>query len=70
MLGRTVRDPLGIEGGGEAPGLGLLDLVHELPPAKTTRHVQVTDGETGVELDGYEIHHGATIAGPGARCRR
>ena len=30
MLGRTVRDPLGVEGGGEAAGLGLLDLVTEL----------------------------------------
>jgi adenosylcobyric acid synthase len=64
MLGRAVRDPLGIEGGGEAPGLGLLDLVTELQPGKTTRLVRVRDSETGAELDGYEIHHGATTAGP------
>ena len=63
MLGRTVRDPLGIEGGGEAPGLGLLDLVTELREVKTTRRVRVTDSETGAQLDGYEIHHGATTAG-------
>ena len=63
MLGRTVRDPLGIEGGGEAPGLGLLDLVTELRELKTTRLVRVTDDETGAQLDGYEIHHGATTAG-------
>jgi adenosylcobyric acid synthase len=66
ILGRTVRDPLGIEGGGEAAGLGLLDLVTELREAKTTRRVHVTDSETGAQLDGYEIHHGATTAGASA----
>jgi adenosylcobyric acid synthase len=66
MLGRTVRDPLGVEGGGEAPGLGLLDLETELQQGKTTRLVRVADGETGAQMDGYEIHHGATTAGPGA----
>jgi adenosylcobyric acid synthase len=66
MLGRAVRDPLGIEGGGEAAGLGLLDLVTELRYDKTTRRVRVADGETGARIDGYEIHHGATVAGPAA----
>ena len=66
MLGTAVRDPHGIEGGGEAAGLGLLDLVTEMAPEKTTRLVRVTDDESGAELDGYEIHHGATTAGPGA----
>ena len=66
MLGRIVRDPLGIEGGGEAPGLGLLDLATELRAGKTTRLVRVADSETGAEADGYEIHHGATAAGPSA----
>jgi adenosylcobyric acid synthase len=63
MLGRTVRDPHGVEGGGEAAGLGLLDLVTELQAGKTTRRVRVADSETGAALDGYEIHHGATAAG-------
>jgi adenosylcobyric acid synthase len=63
MLGRAVRDPLAVEGGGEAPGLGLLDLVTELQAGKTTRRVRVSDDETGAQLDGYEIHHGATVAG-------
>jgi adenosylcobyric acid synthase len=66
MLGRSVRDPGGIEGGGESNGLGLLDLVTELREGKTTRLVRVADRETGAELDGYEIHHGATAAGPAA----
>jgi adenosylcobyric acid synthase len=63
ILGRTVRDPLGIEGGGEAPGLGLIDLVTELREDKTTRLVRLGDSETGAQLDGYEIHHGETAAG-------
>jgi adenosylcobyric acid synthase len=67
MLGRSVRDPHGVEGGGEAPGLGLLDLATELREDKTTRRVRVRDDETGAWLDGYEIHHGATAAGPGVR---
>ena len=53
----------GVEGGGEAHGLGLLDLVTELRAGKTTRRVRVADSETGAQLDGYEIHHGATVAG-------
>ena len=61
-----MRDPHGVEGGGEAPGLGLLDLVTELQEGKTTQLVRVTDSETGAQLDGYEIHHGATAAGPTA----
>jgi adenosylcobyric acid synthase len=66
MLGRAVRDPHGIEGGGEAAGLGLLDLVTELQAGKTTRLVEVGDSETGAQMEGYEIHHGATAAGPAA----
>jgi adenosylcobyric acid synthase len=66
MLGRTVRDPHGVEGGGEAAGLGLLDLVTELQAGKTTRRVALTDSESGGQLDGYEIHHGATTAGVSA----
>jgi adenosylcobyric acid synthase len=66
MLGRAVRDPHGVEGGGEAPGLGLIDLVTELQRGKTTRLVRVADSETGAQLAGYEIHHGATTAGASA----
>ncbi|MBB6098292.1 adenosylcobyric acid synthase [Deinobacterium chartae] len=64
MLGRVVRDPHGLEGG-DAEGLGLLDLETELAPAKTTawREVRL---EGGARVRGYEIHHGETRAGPGA----
>jgi adenosylcobyric acid synthase len=34
-----------------------------LQAGKTTRLVQVADSETGARMDGYEIHHGTTIAG-------
>ncbi|WP_041230855.1 cobyric acid synthase [Deinococcus peraridilitoris] len=64
MLGRTLRDPHGIEGGGEASGLGLLDLETTLEPEKITREVALKDAETGSVLRGYEIHHGRTVAGP------
>ncbi|HWI42048.1 MAG TPA: cobyric acid synthase [Nocardioides sp.] len=60
MLGRVVRDPLGVEGapGAEAPGLGLLDLETEFSAEKRL---------VVHEPAGYEIHHGritgATQAG-------
>ena len=66
MLGRALRDPHGVEGGGEAAGLGLLDVETTLEPDKTTRLASLTDPETGARLGGYEIHHGRTRAGPGA----
>jgi len=65
MLGRTIRDPHGVEGGGEVPGLGLLDVETTLAPDKITREITVRDEETGTELHGYEIHHGRTTAAPG-----
>ena len=64
MLGRTVRDPLGLEGGvREAPGLGLLDVETEMAPEKTVRNSSALSTEYGVALSGYEIHLGVT-SGP------
>ena len=70
MLGHSVGDPEGIEGGGHAPGqsapgLGLLDLNTVMAPSKTTRQTTLLDPETGARLQGYEIHHGVTEAGQG-----
>ncbi|CAM3434806.1 cobyric acid synthase [Deinococcus deserti] len=67
MLGRRVHDPHGVEGGGEASGLGLLDLETEFAFDKTTRLTHLTDAETGLALEGYEIHHGQTRSGPGVQ---
>ncbi|MFC3833589.1 MULTISPECIES: cobyric acid synthase [Deinococcus] len=67
MLGVSIRDPHGVEGGGaEVPGLGLLDLHTDFAPDKTTVQTTFTDPETGFTLSGYEIHHGRTVTGPGA----
>ncbi|WP_345466659.1 cobyric acid synthase [Deinococcus carri] len=67
MLGQTLTDRHGIEGGGEVPGLGLLDLQTEFAVDKTTRLTTFTDVETGLHLRGYEIHHGQTAAGSGVQ---
>ena len=75
MLGRSVADPLGLEGGGEVPGLGLLGVATELAEAKTTRQARgrwtATRGTlamlAGSEISGYEIHHGSTALDDGAQ---
>lgn len=67
MLGRTVRDPEGIEGPpGEEPGLGLLDVETEMGPLKVLSEVSGRDPASGTRVRGYEMHMGATT-GPGLR---
>ena len=57
MLGQTVDDPEGIEGGvSSLPGLGLLPIHTTITPEKTTR--QVTFLFEGHPCQGYEIHQG------------
>ncbi len=64
MLGKVVRDPLGLEGpAGTAPGLGLLDIETELTPDKTVREVAATHPASGAAGRAYEIHLGIS-AGP------
>lgn len=65
LLGQQICDPEGLEGG-DAAGLGLLDVVTTLVPAKTTAQRQVRVIGGGL-VRGYEIHHGATRAGEAAR---
>ncbi|TCU40035.1 cobyric acid synthase [Rhizobium azibense] len=68
MLGRVVRDPLGIEGASNAtPGLGLLDVETEMAPEKTVRNSLAVSVEHGVPLAGYQIHLGVTT---GPDCAR
>ena len=71
MLGEALIDPDGIDGNG--PGLGLLPLVTVFAPAKTVRRTQARFGGmaagpwaplAGVEVVGYEIHHGQTAQHP------
>ncbi len=65
MLGRAIRDPLGVEGDpGEAPGLGLLEIATELTGDKTLAPAEGEDVASGAAVRGYEMHVGAT-GGPG-----
>ncbi|MCH9669542.1 MAG: cobyric acid synthase [Actinomycetia bacterium] len=63
MLGRTVRDPEGVEGAaGGVEGLGLLDVETNIGAAKTLR---LSEGQwRGAPSAGYEIHHGRVTIGP------
>jgi adenosylcobyric acid synthase len=66
MLGRTIRDPAGIEGpAGLAEGLGLLDVETILTDEK---RLEPARGDAdGVPFSGYEMHMGVTS---GADCAR
>lgn len=65
MLGRSIADPLGIEGApGEIAGLGLLDVTTVLGTRKALREVAGT--ALGAELAGYEMHMGVTRRGDAA----
>ncbi|MBR0555534.1 cobyric acid synthase [Ciceribacter sp. L1K23] len=61
MLGRVVRDPLGIEGSNhEVAGLGFLDVETDMAPEKTVRNTVARSLEFDADLTGYEIHLGVT----------
>ena len=63
MLGRTLRDPDGIEGSpGEVEGLGLLDVETTLTGEKRLEPAAGTTADTA-PFTGYEMHMGAT-SGP------
>ncbi|MGR3433710.1 MAG: cobyric acid synthase [Shimia sp.] len=61
MLGRSIADPLGIEGPAvEVPGLGYLDVATEMRPEKRLALTQARAVPSGAEVSGYEIHLGVT----------
>jgi adenosylcobyric acid synthase len=68
ILGREVKDPHGIEGGGQESGLGLLPIYTILNPDKVTQQTKfylIKPTLFGqriqvVKAEGYEIHVGAT----------
>jgi adenosylcobyric acid synthase len=60
MLGRELRDPMGLESG-DIAGLGLLDVSTTLAADKITRQRSIAWGDGSI--DGYEIHHGRTEPG-------
>jgi adenosylcobyric acid synthase len=68
MLGRSVRDPNGIEGSlTEIDGLGYLDIDTVMEPGKTVRNVEAHSLQFDLSLKGYEIHLGHTT---GPDCER
>ena len=71
MLGTEVADPLGLEGGGRAAGLGLLPARTRVEPGKVTRQVRARlaegDEPTGPSVEAYEIHLGRTEVATGVR---
>ncbi len=62
ILGRRIRDPHRAEGG-DAEGLGLLDVETTFAGEKTTRRTRVLSSNCGW-VEGYEIHLGQTVADP------
>lgn len=61
MLGRTISDPLGIEGpAGTVEGLGYLDVETVLTAEKSTVPASGTHVASGAPVCGYEIHIGRT----------
>lgn len=66
MLGQTLSDPTGAEGGGELAGMGLLPLDTVFSPDKTRARTSgvfsglegVFSGLNGLAFSGYEIHLG------------
>ncbi len=75
MLGRSISDTEGAEGGGEIGGMGLLpvetEFASEKHRARITGQVLVADGAlsplAGAALEGYEIHMGRTTLAPDAQ---
>jgi adenosylcobyric acid synthase len=64
MLGRTVHDPLGIEGeAGSSAGLGWLELDTTLEAGKQLRNVRGRLAFADAAIRGYEIHCGVS-SGP------
>ncbi len=61
MLGRSVADPLGLEGEpGVTRGLGLLDVETVMTPDKRLTRIAARHAATAEAIEGYEIHIGAT----------
>lgn len=61
MLGNCIKDPDGLEGiQTTASGLGLLDVETHLEPEKTTSLVNAIHVDSGLRVQGYEIHLGTT----------
>ena len=66
MLGMSIQDSDAVESSTtEIAGLGLLDVQTHMKATKVTRQSSVKRVGSQLELKGYEIHHGETVAGTG-----
>lgn len=67
MLGRAIRDTGGVESGNkETEGLGMLPISTAMGEEKVLSQVKGRFLSSGMEITGYEIHHGRTKIGRGA----
>ncbi len=66
MLGKTIKDPLGLEGSaGTSEGFGWLNIETELLAEKTLKNVTGTltlPNQAPCDIQGYEIHAGLTLS--------
>lgn len=70
MLGETLEDPFGVEGGGSLLGMGLLPVRTVFTRRKSRTRVsgrflnlcEAYASLNGISVDGYEIHMGETLA--------
>jgi len=63
MLGRRIVDPCHVDShNGAAQGLGLLGVTTALAAQKTLARSRAVHALSGLEVTGYEIHHGQTEA--------
>jgi adenosylcobyric acid synthase len=68
MLGRTIADPLGVEGApGFVPGLGLLHVDTVIAGEKTLAEVSGTTLADAAPVRGYEMHMGVSTGPDTAR---
>lgn len=69
MLGETIEDPVGVEGGGSIRGMGLIPMHTVFEAEKVQRQTGGTIGAlqgvlrdlAGKEVKGYEIHMGRSL---------
>ncbi len=61
MIGSAISDPHGLESDRQSiPALGFLNLTTVLAHEKTLTRVSANHLESGLTVNGYEIHHGVT----------
>jgi adenosylcobyric acid synthase len=61
MLGEKIYDSIGIESKQrEVSGLGLLEMVTDFKKEKVLSQVKAKEISSGLQVSGYEIHHGRT----------